>query len=94
MSGVEYLDHGLVRAAYADDNPPRNPYAMEYGPKIPTRYRLMLADGRMRRVYCAQFSNAGSLWVRVAGRRVFLCAESEYLLEQARDGGGTRFASV
>jgi hypothetical protein len=48
---------------------PPNPYASGYGAKIPTRYMLK-TRGRWRRVYCAQFSNAGTAWVTVDRERV------------------------
>jgi hypothetical protein len=39
----------------------------------PTAYVVRLAfEDRWRRVYCIQYSNAGSLFIRVNGARVFL----------------------
>lgn len=37
--------------------------ATGYGSKIPTRYLVRTVDQKWRRVYCAQFSNAGTLYV-------------------------------
>jgi hypothetical protein len=37
--------------------------ATGYGSKIPTRYMVRTIDQRWRRVYCAIFSNAGTLYV-------------------------------
>ncbi len=39
----------------------------------PTAYAVRLAfEARWRRVYCIQYSNAGSLFICVCGERVFL----------------------
>ena len=43
--------------------------ATGYGAKIPTEWVVELA-GRVRRVYCTIYSNAGTCWVTVGGRRV------------------------
>lgn len=37
--------------------------ATGYGAKIPTRYMVRTIDQKWRRVYCAIFSNNGSLYV-------------------------------
>jgi hypothetical protein len=37
--------------------------ATGYGAKIPTRYMVRTVDQKWRRVYCAIFSNSGSLYV-------------------------------
>jgi len=47
---------------------PRNPYASGYGAKIPTSY-LVKVGRRWRRVYCACFSNSGTAWINIKGRR-------------------------
>ena len=55
-------------------------YSSGYGRKIPTDRILECADGRKRRVYCMQYSNAGSLYIIVRGRLLFLSAEVEAML--------------
>lgn len=45
--------------------------ASGYGAKIPTAYKALVA-GKWRRVYCTQYSNAGSLWCIVNGQRLEL----------------------
>ena len=42
-----------------------------YGAKIPTQYKAIIA-GKLRRIYCTQYSNAGSLWCVVNGQRFSL----------------------
>lgn len=81
-SAIRELAPGAVTAMHCDADAPRNPYASGYGPAIPTRYRLTLADGRTRRVYVAQYGNAGSAYVNVTvdGVKVWahLDAETEH----------------
>lgn len=43
---------------------PRNPYATGYGKAIPTAYMVRTINQQWRRVYCAQFSNTGTLYVK------------------------------
>lgn len=43
-----------------------------YGSAIPTTYWLQLDGRRWHRVYCVCWSNAGSLYVRERGERLFL----------------------
>ena len=43
-----------------------NPYASGYGPKIPTRYKV-LCQGRWRRVYAACYGNSSSVYVVING---------------------------
>ena len=44
--------------------------ATGYGLKLTTRYKVLFA-GKLRRVYCTQISNTGSLWVVVDGVKHF-----------------------
>lgn len=37
--------------------------ASGYGSKIPTQYMVRTVDSKWRRVYCAIFSNSGTLYV-------------------------------
>ena len=39
-----------------------------YGAKIPTE-RMVKYEGRWRRVYCAQYSNTGTLYVVMQGKK-------------------------
>ena len=85
-SAIRELAPGVVTAIYVDAAAPRNPYVEGYGPAIPTRYRLTLADGRTRRVYVAQYGNAGSPYVNVTEDgvkvRAYLDTETEHDLER------------
>jgi hypothetical protein len=51
---------------------PRNPYCGEYGKKIPSSWLLQLDDKRWRRVYVACWSNSGSPYIIVNGKREWL----------------------
>ena len=42
--------------------------ATGYGAKIPTEH-MVKYEGRWRRVYCAQYSNSGRLYVIIQGRK-------------------------
>jgi hypothetical protein len=47
-----------------------NPYAHGYGSKIPMPYMVKVGGGfgnRWRRVYCAQYANACSTYIKVDG---------------------------
>jgi hypothetical protein len=61
-----------------DDTCRPNPYAMGYGHKIPTQYRV-LHRGRWRRVYCACYGNSGSTYIIEQGVDVVV---DIYLSEQ------------
>ena len=39
-----------------------------YGAKIPTPYMVSLG-GRLRRVYCTVYSNMGTCWIMVNGKK-------------------------
>lgn len=46
--------------------------ASGYGAKLATQFVVQLRKGRARRVYVTQYSNAGSAWIVVNGRKLFL----------------------
>jgi hypothetical protein len=48
---------------------PRNPYAGGFGSRIPTRYKARVFDQRWRRVYIAQWSNAGTTYIEYRGQK-------------------------
>ena len=54
---------------------PRTPYGVNasgYGSRIATSYLVRLdGAGPWRRVYATCWSNAGSLWVSVSGKRLY-----------------------
>ena len=46
---------------------------MGYGSAITTDIMLQFAETRRKhRVYCTCFSNTGSLWIKVKGKRLYL----------------------
>jgi len=74
MSGTylddTYLDESRVTGAKRTPAPRRRS-ASGYGRKLPTSWMLEV-DGRWRRVYVMQWSNAGSAYVVVGGEELFL----------------------
>ena len=46
--------------------------ASGYGAKLTSRRVVRFPDGRERRVYITQYSNAGSAWIRHNGERLYL----------------------
>lgn len=46
--------------------------ASGYGSKLTSAYVARLADGRERRIYVTQWSNAGSAWINLDGRKRWL----------------------
>jgi hypothetical protein len=45
--------------------------ASGYGSKLTSQYKIDF-EGKLYRLYVTQFSNAGSTWFRVHGRKVFV----------------------
>lgn len=78
--GVWRMNERAVVELASDDTSPRNPYVTGYGGKIPTRHRILLGDGRWRRVYVMQYGNSGSPYVNVAGKDAFLPSDVEHQL--------------
>lgn len=70
----------FVRYRFAVGNPalridpvaPRNPYPSGYGGAIPTRYRVRTINQRWRRVYCMNYSNSGTLYIRQQGELIIV----------------------
>lgn len=46
--------------------------ASGYGKKLTSSHCARLSDGKVRRIYVTQSSNAGTAWVIVNGRRLVL----------------------
>lgn len=67
---VQYLDMARVSARKSTETP-RNPYVSGYGNEIPTQHMLKIGRN-WHRVYVTQHSNAGSAYVRVLGKKLFL----------------------
>lgn len=42
-----------------------------YGKRLNTGYKIKF-NGRLYRVYCTQYSNAGSCWFTVKGRKIYV----------------------
>lgn len=79
-NGLHYLRDEAVVGIMADRVMPLNPYRSGYGPAVPTRWRLKLADNRTRRVYVMLYGNSGSAYVNVGGETAFLDVATEYRL--------------
>lgn len=58
-----------VKVELRESEAPRNPYPSGYGRKIPTSYEIRYL-GRWRRVYCTCYSNSGTPWATVEGKRI------------------------
>lgn len=84
MSTLQYLSADRVTGYARDASAPigRHRSASGYGGMIPTTYRIMLTDGRFRRVYVMCYSNSGSAYVRINGKNVFLSVDVEYALQE------------
>jgi hypothetical protein len=70
---VTYLDTKEV-IGKRRTTPPPNRSRSGYGSKLPTSWQLQLKDKRWRRVYVIQYSNAGSAYILVKGKSVYLGA--------------------
>jgi hypothetical protein len=46
--------------------------ASGYGAKLTSSRCVRLPDGRVRRVYVTQYSNAGSAWIMLDGKKLLL----------------------
>jgi len=46
--------------------------ASGYGKKITTHWMVQYM-GKLRRVYCTIFSNAGTCWITVKGKKIVVC---------------------
>ena len=87
---LPYLEISDVVSAAVDARAPRSGQtASGYGPKVPTRYRLTLTDGRTRRVYSAQYGNSGSAYVMRAGESIYLGSSAEAALEALANDGAS-----
>jgi hypothetical protein len=67
----DYLDTSRITAK-RQGAPPPNRSRSGYGSKIPSSWELCLDDKRWRRVYVVCWSNSGSAYVLVNGKRLFL----------------------
>lgn len=74
QTSIKYLELPYVRF----DNPLNwqkqglQQTASGYGKKLTSSYCIKLDDGRVRRIYITQYSNAGSAWVILNGTKYFL----------------------
>jgi len=79
----EYLAPDAIVACWRDDSarPRLDAYGYTVKAGSPTPYMVRLrVDNRPRRVMVIQFSNAGSAFVTVKGKRLFLKAHHEEAL--------------
>ncbi len=69
---VEYLDDGDIQSFREDAVAPSYGRNVDgYGMKIPTG-RWLKVRNRWRRVYVTQYSNAGTAWVVIDGKRMIV----------------------
>ena len=83
--GGLYLRDDAVRDMYVDDAAPYYGRTVSgYGSKIPTRYRLALANSRTRRVYAMAYGNGASVYVIIGGAVALLKSDTEHNLTNDR----------
>lgn len=46
--------------------------ASGYGARLTSAYCVRFSDGILRRIYVTQYSNAGTAWIMLAGKRVIV----------------------
>ena len=65
------LARSFVISILTDDATPNYGATVSgYGRKIPTRYRIVLKRGGIRRVYMMQYGNSGTPYVIVGGQEL------------------------
>ncbi|QIN94563.1 hypothetical protein PP460_gp013 [Streptomyces phage Muntaha] len=74
---VDHTNPAGISGMRITDTPTYGRTVSGYGGKIPTRYMVRYL-GVWRRVYMMQYGNAGSAYVIVKGRNVFLDTDTEY----------------
>ena len=67
----QYVEREFVEALLPWQKQGLQQTATGYGARLNTGFKVMYA-GKMRRVYCICYSNAGSMYVMVKGKRNFL----------------------
>ena len=68
---MEYLNDADVLDVRQSE-PPANRSRSGYGRKLPTSWEIRLVDGRWRRVYVIQYSNAGTAYIRKGEKNLYL----------------------
>ena len=68
---ITYLEPNRIEAKKVTAMPTYGRNADGYGSKIPTSM-MVLVEGRWRRVYVTQYSNAGSAWITLNKEKVFV----------------------
>ena len=81
-TALKYLEPAEVTGVRITHTPQWHS-ASGYGGKIPTQY-LIKVGHMWYRVYCMQYSNTGSLYIKRRNETVF-CSRIEGMLEDARD---------
>ncbi len=87
-TGVLYTIASNVFNTKREDYVPPNPYPSGYGKKVPTRYMVKYNSGkkyeasRWRRVYIMQYGNAGSAYIFIRNKVVFLDSDTEVKLRR------------
>lgn len=76
----DYTNPALVSGMRETERPHSGQTVSGYGARIPTRYMLRYA-GIWRRVYVMVYGNAGSAYVNVKGKTVFLDSDTEHRME-------------
>ena len=76
---IEYTNPDMVTGVKVTETPVSRS-ATGYGPKLPTRFMVQYG-GRWRRVYMAQYGNAGTAYIVHGGMDLVLDADTEYRVQ-------------
>lgn len=63
MDRIEFFADDIVEAPLEWQKRGLLYTASGYGKRVPTAYKVKY-DGRLRRVYCCQYSNSGTLYIK------------------------------
>jgi hypothetical protein len=71
---VEYLEgeYRLIEKPLAWQRRGLQETATGYGAKLTSERMVLLPDGRKRRIYITCYSNNGSAWITLGGKRLYL----------------------
>lgn len=74
MNAIQYLegDYQLIDKPLWWHRQGLSQTSSGYGARLTSTRMVLLPDGRKRRVYVTQYSNAGSAWIQLDGKRLFL----------------------
>jgi len=91
MGAMDYLNE-LDVVAVRQTEPPLNRSRTGYGNKLGTSWEIQLRDLKWRRVYVIQWSNAGTAYIIVNKKNVYLGAfDPAYFASKRQHGSFNRW---